>query len=155
MEFIKKHKTVIFQIILTLLIGFIGNLLGGNMESFNALDKPSIVPPPIVFPIVWTILYILMAVSATMIQESDNPKKSSAMKIYYTQLAVNALWSLFFFRLMWLTFSFWWILLLIVFVVVMIYQFSKIKPLAGALQIPYLIWLLFASILNLMITMMN
>lgn len=137
--------------------GFLGSLLGGNMTSFENLKKPFFTPPSIAFPIIWTILYILMGVSSYLIccNKTDKKFKKRACFFYLIQLLVNTLWSLFFFRFSWLLFAFFWLLLLIVLVIVMIIKFYKLKPLAAYLQIPYLLWLIIAGILNLAIVILN
>ena len=137
--------------------GFLGSLLGGNMTSFKNLKKPFFTPPSIAFPIIWTILYILMGVSSYLIccNKTDKKFKKRACFFYLIQLLVNTLWSLFFFRFSWLLFAFFWLLLLIILVIVMIIKFYKLKPLAAYLQIPYLLWLIIAGILNLAIVILN
>ena len=150
----KSYKLLIINIIIPILVGVIGSILG-NPSSFETINKPSFSPPAIVFPIVWTILYTLMGISAYIIITSDNSNKKEAYVIYILQLFVNGLWSLFFFRFGWYLFSFFWIILLIVLVIIMIDRFYKINKIAGYLQIPYLIWLIFASVLNLSIYLLN
>jgi len=94
-----------------------------------------------------------MGISSYIISNKENSQK--ALKIYYIQLVINALWSLFFFRLNWFLFSFLWILLLIGFVAYMIYLFYELDKKAAILQIPYLLWLIFAAILNFSIYYLN
>lgn len=100
--------------------------------------------PPIVFPIVWTILYTLMGISSYLIYEDTN----EIPKIYIIQLIVNLLWSFIFFKFKLFTVAFIWILLLILLVIIMIRDFLSKNKLAGYIQIPYLIWLFIAAILN-------
>ena len=149
-----NYKLLILNIILPLAIGGIGSLLG-NPNNFDLINKPEFTPPAIVFPIVWTILFILMGISAYIISTSDDRDKKKAYIIYIAQLIVNGLWPLFFFRLGWYLFSFIWILLLITLVIIMIDKFYKINKTSGYLQLPYLAWLIFASILNLSIYLLN
>jgi len=149
-----NYKLLILNIIIPLIIGGIGTLLG-NPSNYSIINKPSFSPPAFIFPIVWTILYILMGISAYMIMISDNKDKNKAYGIYLVQLIVNGLWSLFFFRFKWYLFSFLWIILLISLVIIMIDKFYKINKIAGYLQLPYLLWLIFASILNLSIYLLN
>lgn len=152
-----NYKMLFLFIGFALVAGFLGSLLGGNMSSFKTLKKPFFTPPPLVFPIVWTILYILMGISSYLIccNKTDKKFKKRACFFYLAQLLVNTLWSLFFFRLGWLTFALLWLLLLIVLVVIMIVKFYKLKPLAAYLQIPYILWLLIAGILNISIILLN
>ena len=130
-----------------------GSLLGGNQDIYSKINTPSFAPPGFLFPIVWTILYVLMGISSYIISNKEN--SGAALKVYYIQLVINALWSFFFFRLNWFLFSFLWILLLIAFVVYMIYLFYKLDKKAAFLQIPYLLWLIFAAILNFSIYYLN
>lgn len=149
----KKIKTLIICIIIPLIFGGIGALLGNSKEGFKELIKPSFAPPAIVFPIVWTILFILMGVSYYRVYQKD--KDNDAKYVYYSQLIVNTLWTLIFFRLKLLLIGYIWIILLIALVIIMIIKFYKIDKIAGYLQIPYLLWLIFASILSLSIVILN
>lgn len=149
-----NYKLLIINILIPLAIGLIGNFLG-NPNTYSIINKPAFSPPAIIFPIVWTILYILMGISSYIIMISNDNNKNKAYLIYIIQLIVNGLWSLFFFRFKLYLFSFFWIILLISLVVIMIYKFYKINKLSAYLQIPYLIWLIFASILNLSIYILN
>ena len=151
----KKIKVLIISIIIPILVGVIGNLLGNADMGFDLVKKPSFNPPGIIFPIVWTILYILMGISSYIVYTSDSKYKNSALRIYALQLIVNMLWTFFFFNLKWYLFSFLWIILLIVLVIIMIYRFIKINKISGYIQIPYLLWLIFASILNFSIFILN
>ena len=152
-----NYKMLILYIVFALVAGGIGALLGGNMNDFQNVNKPSFSPPAILFPIVWTILYVLMGISSYLVcANNTDPKfKKRACTAYILQLVVNVLWSLFFFRFEWYLFSFVWIILLIALVIYMIIKFYKIKPIAGYLQIPYLLWITFASVLTYSIYMLN
>ena len=152
-----NYKMLILFIGFALAAGFLGSLLGGNMSSFKTLKKPFFTPPSIAFPIIWTMLYILMGVSSYLIccNKTDKKFKKRACFFYLIQLLVNTLWSLFFFRFGWYLFAFFWLLLLIALVIVMIIKFYKLKPLAAYLQVPYLLWLIIAGILNLSIVILN
>ena len=150
----KNVWTYIKAILVPLIVGgVVGIVISGAMD-YNSLEKPPLAPPAIVFPIVWTIIYILMGISygRLKVKELTNEKIDF---IYYTQLVINALWSIFFFVFKWRLFSFFWILLLIVFVIWMIIEFYKKDKVAGILQIPYLLWILFASYLNLAFYILN
>ena len=133
--------------------GIIGLIISGSID-YNTLQKPLLSPPSILFPIMWTILYILMGISYSILENKNliNPKTKS---LYYLQLFVNAMWSIFFFTLKWRLFSFIWIILLDILVIKMVYDFYKKNKIAGLLQIPYLLWILFATYLNLSIYLLN
>lgn len=118
--------------------------------------QPPLSPPAIVFPIVWTILYALMGIGAARVSLSEkSPQKDRALNIFVAQLVVNFFWSLFFFNLQAFGFAYLWLLLLIVLVALMVYAFWQVDPLAGILQLPYLLWVIFASYLNLGVWLLN
>ena len=144
---------LIISIAIPNLFGFIGSLLGDSNMGFRNLNKPFFAPPGVVFPIVWIILYTLMGISFYIINK--NAIKQKATIIYFIQLTLNTLWTYFFFNLRWYLFSFFWIILIIIFVILMIKEFVKINKVAGYIQIPYLIWLIFACILNFSIYLLN
>ena len=147
----QNTKLLIKSIALPILVGLISGLLTRNaMQDFQILVKPPLAPPGWLFPVVWTILYALMGISAYLIQTSsaDEEMKSDALMIYRYQLMVNFLWPIFFFSFGWYLVAFAWLLLLWGLVIVMIWNFSKISKTAAYLNIPYLIWLTFAAYLN-------
>lgn len=134
-----NYKRLLIFILVPLLLGALVGILtvpNANIDS---------IIPSWVFPIVWTILYILMGVSSYIIYEETN----EISKIYITQLIFNLLWSFVFFKFKLFTLAFIWILLLILLVIIMIRDFISKNKTAGLLQIPYLIWLIIAAILNL------
>ena len=150
----KNIFVYIKSILIPLLVGVLVSLLTSSAMEYANFIQPSFAPPAFLFPIVWTILYILMGVSYGVLKSNllTNDKIDS---IYYLQLFVNATWSIFFFNFEWRLFSFLWIILLIILVSLMIKEFYHKNKLAGLLQIPYLIWIVFASILNLSIYLLN
>ena len=122
----------------------------------SAIVKPSFSPPGILFPIVWTILYALMGISAARISQAlPSPERSRGLNLFIAQLIVNFFWSLIFFNAQAFGFAFFWLVLLWVLVLLMIKSFRKVDPVASALQIPYLLWLSFAGILNLAVWLLN
>lgn len=129
-----------------------------NQKAFEAAQKPPLTPPGWLFPIVWSILYILMGISAYLIYKSkvDTPEtKTVALIIYGVQLIVNFFWSIIFFNLEAYLFAFIWILLLLFLIVVMIKLFYPINKLAAILQIPYLLWVAFATYLTFGVLILN
>ena len=153
-----EKGTLIKSIAIPLLVGIVAGLLSRTgMEVFEMVNKPPLSPPAFLFPIVWTILYILMGISAYLIIKSDAnlEEKTKALKIYIYQLIVNFLWPIFFFNLKWYFFSFLWILLLWVLIIVMIREFSRISKTAGYLLVPYLLWVTFATYLTFAIWVLN
>lgn len=152
----RNYLPYLLSILIPLVIGGIAAIFTvKGMPFYEMQRKPWFTPPKILFPIVWTILYILMGISSAMIWKSGSPNKTAALKLYAVQLIVNFFWSVIFFGLHWYFFAFLWLLLLIVLVWMMIRAFRSICPAAGYLQIPYLIWCIFAAILNFSIWFLN
>ena len=149
-----KFKTYAKSIIIPLIVGGIVGLIISKSIDYNSLQKPFLAPPSIAFPIVWSILYILMGISYGILADKSLID-SKINLIYYLQLFVNALWSIFFFVLKWRFFAFLWILLLLVLVIIMIIKFYNKNKIAGLLQIPYLLWTAFATYLNFSIYILN
>ncbi len=147
-------STYLKSILIPILVGGIVGIITSNFMDYNLLQQPFLSPPGIVFPIVWTILYALLGISYGILK-NNKLTYDKINFIYYLQLSVNALWSIFFFVLKWRLFSFFWIILLAVLVIIMIISFYKKNKLAGLLQIPYLLWILFAAYLNLSIYFLN
>lgn len=153
-ENMDKVKIYIKSILIPLVVGGVVGLLISQFMDYNALVKPVLAPPSIVFPIVWTILYVLMGISYGMLESKDLVTKEINW-IYYLQLGFNALWSIFFFVFKWRLFSFFWILVLAILVLVMIIKFYQKDKIAGLLQIPYFLWVMFASYLNIAFYLLN
>ena len=155
----EKIKTYAFFVVTTLAVGGLSALLTkNNMSSFEQLEKGPIDVPPIVFPIVWTVLFILMGISAAMVFEKSRERGEysvPALRTYVLQLAVNFFWSIIFFNMQNYLFAFVWLILLWVLVAVMIFRFEKISPVAAYLQVPYFLWVTFAGYLNFMIWILN
>lgn len=145
-------------IVITLLTFFIGSFfaffLSNSMDTFKELNKPVNVPG-ILFPIVWTILYLLMSISCYIIYKSNSKEKKKAIIIYAIQLIINSLWTLIFFGFDLYLLAFIWILILFTSITIMIITFYNIDKRASYLNIPYLIWTAFAGYLNLGIYLLN
>ncbi len=150
----EKLKIYAKSILIPVIIGGIVGILISNYIDYDSLIKPFLAPPSIVFPIMWTILYILMGISYGILK-SKNLLNSEIKWIYYLQLFVNAMWSIIFFIWKWRFFAFLWIILLDVLVIILIIKFYQKNKISGLLQIPYLLWTLFASYLNLSIYLLN
>ncbi len=152
-------KNYIIGILIPIGVGLLVSFLTmENMDIYNRINKPTLAPPSILFPVVWTILYALMGVSSVMIYSTEGiPKlqKKNTLYTYFIQLAVNFFWSIIFFNFEAFLLSFLVILVLWLLVLLMIIKFSEINRLSGLLQIPYLIWVTFAAYLNLMIYLLN
>lgn len=151
-------RKLIISIAIPLIVGGVSAFLTRDaMKQFEALEQPPLSPPGWLFPVVWTILYILMGVSWYLISESgaDTESIMAAQRIYYFQLLLNFLWPIFFFDFGWYLFAFFELVVLWILVAAMIKQFADISKLAAYLNIPYLIWLTFAGYLNLGVWWLN
>lgn len=137
--------------------GVAGFLSSGGMKEFEALNQPPLSPPGWLFPIVWTILYILMGTAFYLVisSESSARDKTQAVSVYVYQLIVNFLWPIFFFNFQWYLFSFFWLILLEILIITMILRFFPLSRLAAWLCIPYALWVAFAGYLNLGIWWLN
>lgn len=149
-----NFKVYLKSILTTVILGGLVGLIISGFIDYDTLQKPLLAPPSSIFPIVWTILYTLMGISYGILK-SNGLVDSEINLIYYSQLIVNLLWPIAFFVLEWRFFAFLWIILLIVLVINMIIKFYDKNKLAGLLQIPYLIWLIFAAYLNLGVYLLN
>ena len=151
------YKSLLLNIIIPVLLGSLVGFITSPSNSYSELIQPSFAPPGILFPIVWTILYTLMGISHYLVTNSNANSilKASASSIYIIQLIVNLLWSIIFFSFGWRLFAFIWIIFLIILVVIMIKRFYDVNKTAAYLQIPYLAWLLFASVLNFSVYLLN
>ena len=151
---LNKFKTYFKAILIPVLVGgIVGFFISGSID-YNSLEKPFLSPPSITFPIVWTILYILMGISYAIL-ESNSLVNSKINSIYYLQLFFNALWPIAFFLLKWRLFAFIWIIILAVLIIIMIARFYEKKKTAAWLQVPYLLWALFATYLNFGVYLLN
>lgn len=137
-----------------LIIGGTIGIITSSFIDYNNLTKPPLSPPRIVFPIVWTIIYLLIGIAYSLLkQKGEVPKETK--QLYYTQLIVNYLWTIIFFVFRLRLLSVLWIIMLDVLVICMTYQFYKKNKLSSILLIPYVLWLLFATYLNIAIYYLN
>ena len=150
----EKFKNYFISILIPVVIGSVIGFIISKFIDYDSLIKPFLAPPAILFPIMWTIIYILMGISYGILK--DNKLVNSSINlVYYLHLFVNALWSVFFFIFKWRLFSFIWIIFLIILVIIMIIKFYKENKLSGLIQLFYLLWILFASYLNLGFYLLN
>ena len=139
MKKIDYKKLILYIAIPLLLGGIVGFITSKESMNYNGIVDGW------VFPIVWSILYILMGISSYIVRNNKE-----LMSIYKVNLVINLLWPIIFFTLNFKVFGFFWILLLILVVGYMMYKFYNKNKISAYLLIPYLLWLIFASILNLM-----
>ncbi len=151
------YKKLIFLILIPLIVGIISALLTKNgMSNFDLINKPSFAPKKILFPIVWTILYILMGISSYLIYVNEKiVNKDYELFLYFLQLSFNFFWSIIFFNLKWYLFSFIWLIIMFIIILIITFKFYKINKYSSYLLIPYCIWVLFALVLNFSIYLLN
>ena len=140
--------TYVIAIGIPLAVGGLSAWVNAGEFENAALVRPPLSPPSWVFFVVWTLLYVLMGISAARVYFSGAPERSDALFLWATQLVVNFLWTVFYFRFEALLLGFFWLIFLIALVLLMISRFEHVSPGAGKLQLPYLVWLLFAAYLN-------
>ena len=145
MKYIKKYLPIFIPLILGTIIGLII-----NTDSYATINKPILSPPSIVFPIVWSILYLIIGYSYYKSSRSNDINK-----VYYIQLIINLTWSIIFFNMQMYLFAFFWLLLLWAFVLLVGLAFYRIRKIAGAPWILYLVWVTFAGYLNWMVYALN
>lgn len=129
-------------------------LTKGSMKVFETIEKPLFAPPGWLFPVVWSILYLLMGAASYIVITSGKPFRR-AMTAYYAQLICNFIWPLIFFNMGAYLLSFIWLIALVILVSATIILFYKIAKAAALLILPYMLWLLFAGYLNWGIYMLN
>ena len=153
----KKLKTYGLFILFTELVGGVAGLFTSmGMDDYKQAVKPALTPPDIVFPIVWTILYALMGIGAARVWLAEpSPERSRGINLFVAQLIVNFFWSLIFFNTQAYGFALIWLIILWVLVAWMIRTFAKTDRFAALIQIPYLLWLTFAAVLNGAVWLLN
>ena len=154
LEFFKDKWVWIKSILIPVALGGIVALLISGFMDYNELNKPPLSPPGFIFGIVWTILYILMGISYGIL-DYKNLIDTNTKNIYYLQLFVNLLWPIAFFVFKWRLFAFIWLIFLVILIIKMMIEFYKKDKTAAYLQIPYLLWSIFAAYLNIGIYLLN
>ncbi len=158
MIFLKlRWKPLIVSLLLALLAGGLGALLGGGMDSYEALSRPPLSPPGWLFPVVWTLLYLMMGAAAYRIYVLRYPvaERRGALRLYAVQLLANALWPGLFFGLGLYWGAAAWLAMLLALVLWTWSRFKRLDDLAGILMIPYALWCAFALYLNTGIAVLN
>lgn len=152
----KRAKPYIFSILLALTVGGLSALsTANNMDIYDKIVSPPLAPPGWLFPVVWTILFVLMGVSAAIIFTSKEKTKDDALFIYAVSLVLNFTWSIFFFNMQSFIVSFIILVALWVSIILTIIKYYPINKVAALLQIPYLLWVTFAGYLNFAIILLN
>ena len=151
-------KTFALWIGLTEAVGALSGWLSreGMKVYSETIVQPPLSPPMWVFPVVWTVLFLLLGYGAARIYLApESPKRSQGLNLFVAQLIVNFFWSLIFFNAQAFGLAFAWLLLLWVLVLLMVLTFRKVDPVAAWLQVPYLLWLTFAAYLSFGVWYLN
>ena len=152
-------KTYAVSIAVPLVLGLLSALLTmGKMDLYSRVQTPPLSPPSVLFPIVWTILYFLMGVSAGRIWQKRELAPQSAdtgIAFYAVSLVFNFAWSILFFNFELYLFSFFWLLILFGLIIGTMLSYRKVDRTAAYLQIPYALWVAFAGYLNAGIWYLN
>lgn len=150
-----QWKPLILSLAVSLGAGWISTLLTPDIqENYANLYKPPLSPPGWLFPVVWTILFVLMGIAAYLVYiSSEGEQRKAVLAYYFAQLLVNVGWSVIFFRFGAYMTAFFWLLLLWYLVFMTIQKFTAVNKTAGRLMLPYLLWLTFAGYLNLAVAL--
>lgn len=154
----KKTKQFLICLAIPLLVGGLSAFITrGGMDTFETINKPSLSPPSWLFPVVWTVLFILMGIASYLVLVLGKPQMEikRALVVYGIQLIFNFFWSIFFFNFSLYLFSFIWLVLLWLLILATTVLFYRISKPAGYLMIPYLLWVTFAGYLNFQIYLLN
>lgn len=155
---VQRLVGVLVAVLVTLCAGLIGNLLGADAITtwYVGLEKPSWNPPNWIFGPVWTLLYVLMGIAAYLVwEQTKDSSRRAALVVYGVQLALNALWSIIFFTFKQPALAFGEIVIMWIAILATIVLFWRVRPLAGALLLPYIAWVTFALVLNFAVWQLN
>lgn len=149
-----RWKSLFIACAVALAAGGIGALLGADMSLPSGVPVPALMPSGWVFPVAWTILYLLMGIASYLVWHAaatDPDSRRAALLLYGIQLVFNMLWNLFFFRLDAYVFAFLWLAVLWGLILLTMIRFFRVYAAAGYLLLPYLLWVTFAGYLNYVI----
>ena len=150
-----KNKWILVKnIVIPIALGGLVGLIISQFMDYNTLQKPPLSPPGFIFGIVWSILYLLMGIAYGILVYKGK-SDAEVSKIYLTQLIVNLIWPILFFVFKLRLFSSIWIIILLILVVNMIIKFYKKDEIVGYSQIPYLLWIMLATYLNIGVYILN
>lgn len=153
---LKKFVPYIVSVSVSLGAGVFSAFLTRNsMSLYSEINRPPLSPPSWIFPVVWTVLFVLMGISAALIWCSNENELDSALIFYGFQLVFNFCWPLIFFNFIAFGFAFFWLVALLVLIGTTIIKFRKINKTASLLMLPYFAWVCFAGYLNYAIWQLN
>lgn len=148
--------TLIICVAIPLIVGGVASIITRSaMISFDSMVKPPLAPPAWLFPIAWTVLYVLMGIASFLIYRSSDDSHYIGMVVYVLQLIFNFVWSLLFFKLNAYTFAFVWLAMLLFMVIALIANTARYSKPAMIMLIPYAAWCGFALYLNIGIAVLN
>lgn len=153
-----SRKKLIICLAIPLAVGGISALLTKNgMEKFKSLNQPPLSPPGWLFPVVWTVLFLMMGAASYLVWRSGRPSRSvrRALLLYGVQLGFNFLWSILFFNLSLYLAAFIWLVALWLLILAAAVEFYRVSRGAGYLMVPYLLWVAFAGYLNFGVFLLN
>lgn len=144
--------TLILCLAIPVLTGVLSaTITSSGMKAYASMNKPPLSPPAIVFPIAWTILYLMMglALYLIVITPSDKNLKGTAVLLFTIQLIMNFMWSIIFFKWGQYLAAFIWLIIMLCILIICAFRFYDINRSSAYLLIPYIVWLIFASYLNM------
>ncbi len=153
-----NKKTLAISIAIPLIVGVVSGLISAvAMENFASINQPPLSPPGWLFPVVWTVLYVLMGIASYLVYESDAPQKekTAALAFYGAQLAFNFFWSILFFNFELYLFSFFWLIVMLALIIVTTVLFFGINKTSAYLLLAYIVWVIFAGYLNIGVAILN
>lgn len=150
-------KKLLLSLAIPLAVGGLATLLSGGMADYRQLNQPPLAPPGWVFPLVWTVLYLLMGYASYRVQVSGRDASAirQALRVYAAQLLLNFLWPILFFGLEWRLAAFILLIGLWILIYATMRLFAALDEQAGDLLIPYILWVTFAGYLNLGVFLLN
>ena len=154
----KSVKYLILCLAVPLAAGGLSSFLTrDSMEQFQKLNKPPLTPPGWLFPVVWTVLFLMMGLASYLVWRSDGPRHTvrGALTLYGIQLGFNFFWTILFFNMDRYLFAFFWLIALEILILATVVRFYRLSRTAGYLMVPYLLWVAFAGYLNFGVYLMN
>ena len=150
-------KKLLICLAIPLAVGGLATLLSGGMGDYRQLNQPPLSPPGWLFPLVWTILYLLMGYASyrVLMSGKDESAIRDALRTYGAQLLLNFLWPIVFFGFEWPLVAFFVLIALWILIYLTIRKFTALDETAGDLLIPYILWVTFAGYLNLGLILLN
>ena len=150
-----NKKLLVGSILFTNILGFIFGLIS-RPSSFSGVAQPGFVPPSWVFIVVWIVIYTILGISFYLILQSrESRDRKWSIILYFVNLVFNYLWVVWFFNFKLFLFAYIWLIVLIGITIAMIYFFYRVNKWAGIINVPYLVWLVFASIINIFVFYLN